>query len=186
MFSLEMLNSWYIIRFMGLLAYFFFTMSIFGGMLGRIQAFKRQKAVLFQIHLLSAWTGLFTVLIHLLFLLIDTYEPFTLLEIVIPFTAEYESFASALGTISFYLFLLVIFTSDVLLKKLPRALWKNLHLLVFPAWFGMLIHGFLIGTDTYHAGIFTFYIGSFLAIFIAYIFKRDEKNIPKKRSVSRS
>ena len=55
---------------------------------------------------------------------------------------------SAIGTISFYLFLIVIATSDFLMKKLGRNLWGKIHILVIPAWILMVLHGVFIGTDS--------------------------------------
>ena len=48
--------------------------------------------------------GFITVIVHLLLLMIDQYEPYTISEIVLPFSANYQALLSGLGTIAFYLF----------------------------------------------------------------------------------
>jgi methionine sulfoxide reductase heme-binding subunit len=145
---LQLFDTWHIIRLLGLLAYFFFSMSLIFGMLSRLSVFKKKKGFFNLIHMSSSWAGLFTLLGHMLVLLIDHYQPYTLIEIILPFTAQYEPIASALGTLAFFIFLIVLFTSDVLMNKMKRSTWKWIHLMVFPAWVLMLLHGIIMGTDS--------------------------------------
>jgi len=118
-------------------------------------------------------------------LIIDHYEPFNLGEILIPFSAEYESLPSALGTIAFYLFLMVIMSSDLWMRTMNRSLWKKLHFLVLPAWVLSLAHGVLIGTDSEKPVILLFYLisaGLILSVLIA----RTAGQLTRKADVSMS
>src|SRR5690606_29229039 len=94
---------------------------------------------------------------HMLLLLIDSYEPYSVVELLIPFAAEYERVFSAFGTLAFFVFLVVMLSSDVWITKMKRTLWKKVHVLVFPAWLLSLLHGIFIGTDTTHPFVLLLY-----------------------------
>ncbi|GIN98376.1 hypothetical protein J6TS1_42460 [Siminovitchia terrae] len=162
----EVFNTWVLIRLFGLLSYLFFTLSVSFGMLGQFRSLKAKKGLLFQIHLSSAWAGMMTVLVHVLLLLIDSYQPYELDELLIPFSASYSPILSGIGTIAFLMSLSVIFTSDTMVKVLGRPLWKKIHILVFPAWLGMVIHGLFLGTDSSNIAVYWFYI---ISIFIVLV-----------------
>lgn len=151
------LNTWEWIRLLGLLAYFYFTLSIVFGLLRKSPALHSHKNLYFQLHQSAGWIGFAAVIAHMLFLIIDRYEPYEISEIFIPFLSDYESIFSGLGTIAFYLFLIVIITSDLWIRTMGFSLWKKVHFLVLPAWFLSLMHGLLIGTDSKNVFIMLFY-----------------------------
>ncbi|MGE7090668.1 ferric reductase-like transmembrane domain-containing protein [Lysinibacillus sp. NPDC048646] len=163
-------TTWEWIRLLGFLAYFYFTISIIFGCLRKSLFVKSHKNLIYHIHINAGWLGLLTVIAHMLVLVLDNYEPYTLIEILIPFLADYQTIASGLGTIAFYLFLIVLMTSDVWIRTMRRSIWKNIHFLVLPAWLLSLIHGVLIGSDTANGLIIIFYMvsaGFTLAILLA-------------------
>lgn len=153
-----LISTWDWIRLLGFLAYFYFTVSIIFGLLRKSPFVKSHKNLIYHIHQNAGWLGLITVIGHMLVLIIDHYEPYRLGEILFPFTANYQSFSSALGTIAFYLFLIVILTSDVWIRTMNRSIWKKIHFLVLPAWALSLAHGGLIGTDSENPVILLFYL----------------------------
>ena len=146
--SFDLLSNWNLIRTSGFLSYFLFTFSIAAGLMSRLFIFQKQKQLMLELHKISGWTGMLTVVFHATLLLVDPYVPYQIWGILIPFSSEYAPVFSALGTISFYLFLLTLATSDFFIKTLGRTLWKKIHFLVIPAWILMVLHGILIGTDS--------------------------------------
>jgi len=177
-FEVSRLGTWEFIRFFGLLAYFFFTLSIVFGMIQQMARKKTLKPLCFHIHMTSSWAGLFSVLVHMLLLLIDQYEPFAIPEILIPFLASYEPFLSGMGTLAFFLVLAVMITSDLVREKLKRSVWKKIHGLVFPAWLLMLAHGFFIGTDSANLFISLFYSLSFVIVPALFAYKKFASDVP--------
>ncbi|OAN12820.1 ferric reductase-like transmembrane domain-containing protein [Exiguobacterium undae] len=141
-------STWTMIRLSGLTGHFFLTLSVLAGLLGSFPALKKQKARLHNIHLYSGWAGLLAIILHATLIVVDTYAPLTILEIIIPGNASYEPLWNAFGTISLYLFGFVLVTSDFLKETLGKTLWKLTHWLVLPAWLLMTLHGIFIGTDT--------------------------------------
>ena len=102
-FFLE-INTWEWIQVLGLLAYFYFTMSVVFGILGRFSFAKSKKFLIYNLHMSSAWMGIFMVIGHMLVLIIDHYEPYKIVEIVIPFAADYHPILSGIGKYHFTYF----------------------------------------------------------------------------------
>ena len=141
-------STWSLIRTSGFLAYYLMALSLAIGLLSSFSVMKKKKAMFISLHQSTGWAGLLTILFHILLIWQDQYVPYSLKELFIPFLAKNEPFLSALGTISFYLFFIVIGSSDFFIKKMGIKRWKKLHIAVIPAWMMMVFHGILIGTDS--------------------------------------
>lgn len=175
-------STWEWIRLLGFLAYFYFTVSIVFGLLRKSTFVKSHKNLIYQVHQNAGWLGLITVVAHMFVLIIDNYEPYALVEVLLPFSSHYQPIASGLGIIAFYLFLLVLLTSDLWLKTMNRSIWKSIHFLVLPAWLLSLLHGILIGSDTDNIYILLFYFtsaGCVLSILITRMVSQGRKTKDK-------
>jgi methionine sulfoxide reductase heme-binding subunit len=187
---IEYFSVWSLIRASGFLAYFFMTISLAFGLLISLSIMKRKKALLLSYHQTSGWFGLLTIVFHITLIWNDQFVPYSLSELFIPFFAKNAPVFSALGTISFYLFLLVIGTSDFFIKKLGRERWEKIHLAVIPGWVMMVIHGLAIGTDSsrswalfiYTAGITLILVLAFLR-YIESLVLRQSPEVRKDSSV---
>ncbi len=164
-------STWTMIRLSGMTGHFFLTLSVLGGLLGSFPTLKKQKARLHHIHLYSGWAGLLAIVLHATLIIVDTYAPMSLLEILIPGTASYEPLWNAFGTISLYLFGFVLVTSDFLKEFLGKTLWKLTHWLVLPAWLLMTLHGIFIGTDTGTLFTTIWYACSTLTLFTLVLYR---------------
>jgi len=99
---------------------------------------------------------------------------------LIPFAADYKSVASSLGTIAFYCFLIVLMTSDLWIKTMSRSIWKNIHMLVLPAWLLSLFHGIIIGTDTENLFVLIFYaLTAGFTLFILVLRRVSQESLKK-------
>lgn len=180
-------STWTMIRLSGLTGHFFLTLSVLAGLLGSFPSLKKQKARLHNIHLYSGWAGLLAIVLHATLIIVDTYAPLSLLEILIPGTASYEPLWNAFGTISLYLFGFVLVTSDFLKETLGKTLWKLTHWLVLPAWLLMTLHGIFIGTDTGTLFTTIWYACSTLTLFTLILYRmqvRPKTATPKKQASS--
>lgn len=173
-------STWTLIRSSGFLAYFFMTISLSFGIISTLSIMKKQKASLLVIHQTSGWYGLLTIIFHAILLWNDHYLPYSVREILLPFTAKNEPIFSALGTISFYLFFLVIGTSDFFIKRLGRARWKKIHLAVIPAWVMLIIHGITIGTDSSAPWALFLYASGISSIMVLMIIRYFDGNRSKQ------
>lgn len=168
------LSNWTFIRLSGFLAYFLFTYAISAGIMSRFSLFQKNKAFLYEMHQLSGWSGLLAVIFHVALLWRDRFVPYGLPEIFVPFSSENAPLESGIGTIAFYLFLMVIASSDFLMKKLGRKLWGKIHILVIPAWILMVLHGTLIGTDSNQPWAAFIYGGGVFLVILLLIFRHWE------------
>ena len=119
-------------------------------------------------HQMIGQVGLLFIGIHACLLMFDSYVPYSVTSLLIPFTAPNHPILSGLGTIATYLFIIVVFTSDFM-KVIGRSLWKKTHYLVFPMWFLAAIHGLSIGTDSQTVWAEVLYIGTTGAVILSTI-----------------
>lgn len=77
--------------------------------------------------------------IHVGAIVIDNFVEFTLVEVLVPFTSDVDRTAVALGVISLYL-LVIVQLSSWLRGSLAAALWRRLHPLSAPLFFGVGAH----------------------------------------------
>jgi methionine sulfoxide reductase heme-binding subunit len=180
----EYFSNWTLIRASGFLAFYFMTLSLSLGLIGSFSIMKRKKATLGSLHQTSGWYGLLTILFHILLVWQDDFVPYSLLQLLIPFYAKNEPINSGLGTLSFYLFLLVIVSSDFLIKKLGLKNWKKLHLAVMPAWLFMVLHGIAIGTDSSEPwAIILYAVGMAIVLLLIVLRYLEAKLTPQSSSV---
>ncbi|MBI2283198.1 MAG: ferric reductase-like transmembrane domain-containing protein [Bacteroidetes bacterium] len=98
-----------------------------------------------RLHNWTAYIALFFVVLHPLFLLADKEQTFTLRDILWPVAAPKQSNIVMLGTISFYALLIIIITTQkIVKKKLGFRLWKNIHLVSYATALLFLFHGLLM------------------------------------------
>ncbi|MDP4084309.1 MAG: ferric reductase-like transmembrane domain-containing protein [Bacillota bacterium] len=139
--------EWYIIRATGTVAYLLLYLAVLTGLFSMVQK-KRKKKINGLIHLheaLSNWSLILTCG-HLGILLIDSYFPFKLYEILVPFASGYEIISMAMGSIAFYFLIITIFTSKFR-KKIGYQRWRKFHSLNPILYILVTFHGLLSGTD---------------------------------------
>lgn len=104
-----------------------------------------QQISIDRLHNWTAYLALFFVVSHPLFLLLDKEQAFTLRDILWPVAAPKQANIVMLGTISFYALLIVIITTQKMVKKrLGFRLWKNIHLVSYATALLFLFHGLLM------------------------------------------
>lgn len=116
------------------------------------------------------------VLVHVFSLLFDKFIKFNLLELLVPWLSKYQpvtlfgwhvgSLYIALGVLSLYLIVIIIFTSLVWVEKKPY-LWKLIHLLSYMLIFFIFIHALYLGTDLTHGVLRWLWIAAGLGILVA-------------------
>jgi predicted ferric reductase len=139
---------WYLARASGLVAWLFLAGSTVWGVFlsTRLLQGRRRPAWLLDLH---RWLGALAVTftaIHLIGLVADSYEYFGFREIAIPFASQWRPQAVAWGVVGLYLLVAVQVTS-LLMRRLPRRLWKGIHYLSFVLFFVASMHAASAGTD---------------------------------------
>lgn len=153
----NMVGTWEMIRAAGIVSYVLFWFGACAGILYSEKIFVKKRALLFMFHQSSGWFAFLFALLHGGLLLIDTYMPYGVTELLIPFTAKNETILSGFGTIALSVLFIVLISSD-LMKKLSKKAWKAVHLLTIPTFIVMSIHGFFIGTDSFESPMLVVYM----------------------------
>ncbi|OZI11044.1 ferric reductase [Bacillaceae bacterium SAS-127] len=161
-------SAWEWIRASGMTAYLLLFIANVAGMMfkGNISS-KKGRPILLMVHQTAGWLALLLSAFHAMTLLFDHYVPYTITELLIPFTAANEPLASAAGTLAFYIVVLLFFSSDVM-KEIGRKWWRAIHFLALPAYVLALIHGVLIGSDSGTIWVIVFYAMTFAIVVVLF------------------
>jgi methionine sulfoxide reductase heme-binding subunit len=140
--------DWYAARGAGILAYVVLSFVV---VLGTTMAGKRVFArwPQFALEDVHRFAGLLVgafVSIHVLTVAVDSYLPFSLTSLVVPFTSGYRPIWIALGVVAAELLLALAVTNHYR-SRLPYRFWRRIHYANFVVWTGATLHGLGSGTD---------------------------------------
>ena len=107
---------------------------------------RKLPASLFKLHKWIGYSALGVVIAHPLFLLGHPKTPFSLSAIYLPFTAPAETLLAGIGTIAFYLLLMIVGTSFLRLT-LGLKLWKQIHYASYALLPTFLVHGLFVNSS---------------------------------------
>jgi methionine sulfoxide reductase heme-binding subunit len=141
--------DWYAARAAGVVAYLLLTAVVLVGLTlsGRANLGRWPKFVVTELHRFgSLLVGVF-VGIHVLAIALDSYTPFSVAQLVVPFTSAYRPFWVALGIVSAEL-LVAVAVTNALKSRISYRLWRRAHFATFLVWGGATLHGLGAGTDS--------------------------------------
>jgi predicted ferric reductase len=140
---------WFITRAAGLMAYLLFWLSTVWGLAVSSKIFDRllNRPFTFDTHGYLSLLALGFIFIHVAVLMWDSYAPFSLVQLLVPFTSAYRPLPVAFGIISLYLTILVT-VSFYLRRRIGYKTSRMLHYFSFLAYIGATVHGILAGADT--------------------------------------
>jgi methionine sulfoxide reductase heme-binding subunit len=149
---------WYASRAGGIVAYLLVSASVLAGitLAGKrhVPGFPR-----FAVEDIHRFLGLLAALfigIHVGSIALDTVVPFSLTQLVVPFTASYRPLATGLGVVALEL-LLAVGITNLFRSRLPYRTWRRAHYLTFAVWLLATGHGILAGTDRDQAWLLWLY-----------------------------
>jgi sulfoxide reductase heme-binding subunit YedZ len=151
---------WYVARAGGILAYVLLSGSVILGLLlsGRAKLPAWPRFALEDIHrFVGLLAGTFIV-IHVSALLVDSYVPFSLTDILVPGTAPYRPISVAFGVIAAELLVALALTNHY--RTLSHRFWRGAHYLNFAVWLLALVHGIAAGSDRGTIWVLALYIGT--------------------------
>jgi predicted ferric reductase len=140
---------WFAARSGGIVAWGLVTLSVCWGLFLSTKAAAKasQPAKLLDLHRFLGGLSVTFTGIHIVGLVGDSYVEFGWLEILVPWASEWKPTAVAWGVIAFWLLIAVELTS-LLMKKMPRAVWRQVHRASFGLYIFSTIHGIQAGSDT--------------------------------------
>ena len=139
---------WHMSRASGIVTWGFLMASALWGILLATRVLKPydRPAWLLDLH---SWLGTITIFgtaLHLAALVGDTYVHFGAADLFVPFATSWKPLAVAWGVIGTYL-LVAVQVSSWFMKKLPKRLWRSIHMLSYALMVTVSIHAFTAGTD---------------------------------------
>ena len=140
---------WEMIRASGIIAYVLLSVSVFVGIGVRVRALDwlmKRSWVLEGHQTLSVLALVFTGA-HIGFTLLNRHVPFTVFQVLVPFSGGWRPVAIALGIVGFWL-LVLLTISSWLRPVVGQKAWRAIHYSGFACWVMALGHGVFSGTDT--------------------------------------
>jgi sulfoxide reductase heme-binding subunit YedZ len=153
--------TWYVARAGGMLAFTLLTASVvLGLLLSRRDRFESwPRFALEDVHrFVGLLAGTFIV-IHGGALLFDGYLPFSLTNLLVPFTAPYRPLEVAAGVVAAELLAALALTNRYR-DSLPYGFWRRAHYLNFAVWLLAFVHGITAGTDATTPWAISIYLAS--------------------------
>jgi predicted ferric reductase len=155
------MTVWYIERAGGILAYALLSGSVILGLTlsGRSKLPGWPRFALEDVHrFVGLLAGTFIV-IHVSMLLVDSYLPFSLSQILIPGASPYRPVWVAFGVVAAEL-LVALAVTNRYRRSLSHRFWRRAHYLNFAVWLLALVHGIAAGTDRATVWALALYIGT--------------------------
>ena len=87
--------------------------------------------------------------VHVGALVADSYVDFGPTDILVPFASSWKPGAVAWGIVAMYL-LIAVQVSSLMMKRLPRKLWRAVHMSSWFLFWTGVVHGATAGTDATH------------------------------------
>jgi predicted ferric reductase len=149
-------NSWLdVSSTLGLIATCVLTVNLLLGILlstayRRSPLWKRmpgwiKKISLDDVHNWTAYVALVLALAHPILLLPDATLKYRIVDILLPVAAPHQAFWTILGTLAFYALVVVIITTQKVIKnRLDFRAWKNIHLISYGTALLFVIHGIVM------------------------------------------
>ena len=132
---------WLLARSGGFLAYLLVTASLLAGLLLKVRPFASLRPqVAMELHRFLSLLALAATGLHGLALLLDTYLPFGLADLLVPGTAPYRPLATALGVVAAEL-TLAVYLSFSLRRHIRVRNWRRLHWATYAVFVLATAHG---------------------------------------------
>jgi sulfoxide reductase heme-binding subunit YedZ len=139
---------WYAARASGVAAYVVLSVvvSLGLGLGGKAQNRRWPRFSIEDIHRFGGLLVGSLIGIHVLTIAADSFLPFSLTQLLVPFTARYRPIWTGLGIAAAELLLALAITNHYR-RRLPYRLWRRAHYLNFAIWTLASLHGLMAGTD---------------------------------------
>ena len=139
---------WYFARASGMVAALLLVASLVWGVLMATRALKPvdRPAWMLAMHRWFSGLAVTGVVIHIAALVADSYVHFGTKEILVPMASSWKPGAVTLGVVAMYLLVLVQATS-LAMKRLPKRVWRGIHMSSYVLTWLVFVHAGLAGTD---------------------------------------
>jgi len=139
---------WYVARSSGIVAWALLTTSVTLGLWLSLRLTRKRPRPAWTLDLHRFVGGLAVVFtgVHLAGLVLDSYVHFGVRELLIPGASSWRPVPVTLGVVGVY-FLLAIEVTSLLMRWLPRKVWRGVHFTSYALFLFATVHMFAAGTD---------------------------------------
>ncbi|HEY5694065.1 MAG TPA: hypothetical protein VIR14_06105 [Gaiellaceae bacterium] len=139
---------WYAARASGVAAYVVLSLVVMLGMTlgGKAQNRRWPRFSVEDVHRFGGLLVGSLIGIHVLTIAADSFLPFSLVQLLVPFTSTYRPLWTGLGVAAAEILLALAITNHYR-KRLPYSFWRKAHYLNFAVWGLASVHGLMSGTD---------------------------------------
>jgi sulfoxide reductase heme-binding subunit YedZ len=139
---------WYAARASGVAAYVILSLVVSLGLLlgGKAQNKRWPRFSVEEIHRFGGLLVGSLIGVHVLAIAADSYLPFSLTQLLVPFTSSYRPLWTGLGIAAAELLVALAITNHYR-RRLPYSFWRKAHYLNFAVWGFASLHGLMSGTD---------------------------------------
>ena len=139
---------WYAARASGVAAYVVLSIVVSIGITlgGKAQSRRWPRFAVEDIHRFGGLLVGSLIIVHVGAIALDSFLPFSIVQLVVPFTARYRPLWTGLGIFAAELLLALAITNHYR-KRMPHRLWRLAHYANFAVWSLASVHGILSGTD---------------------------------------
>jgi sulfoxide reductase heme-binding subunit YedZ len=140
--------DWYAARAAGIAAWIVLSVVVgFGlALAGRAGRPKQPRFAVADVHRFGGILAGVFVVTHIVTIAIDAWLPFSLSELVIPFTSHYRPLFTGLGVVAAEL-MLAVGIANRLRRRIPYVVWRRVHYLTLAVWASATVHLLGEGTD---------------------------------------
>ena len=139
---------WYAARASGVAAYVVLSLVVAVGLSlgGKAQTPRWPRFSVEDIHRFGGLLVGSLIGIHVLTIAADSFMPFSLAQLLVPFTSTYRPLWTGLGIAAAEILVALAITNHYR-KRLPYSFWRKAHYLNFAVWGLASVHGLMAGTD---------------------------------------
>ena len=139
---------WYAARASGVAAYIVLSLVVCLGLTlgGKAQSRRWPRFSVEDVHRFGGLLVGSLLGIHILAIAADSFLPFSLTQLLVPFTSSYRPLWTGLGIAATELLVALAITNHYR-KRLPYRFWRKAHYLNFAVWGLASVHGLMSGTD---------------------------------------
>jgi methionine sulfoxide reductase heme-binding subunit len=139
---------WYAARASGVAAYVALSIVVSLGLtLGKkAQSCRWPRFSVEEVHRFGGLLVGSLIGVHVLAIAADSFLPFSLTQLLVPFTSSYRPLWTGLGIAAAELLLALAITNHYR-RRLPYRFWRRAHYLNFAVWGFASLHGLMAGTD---------------------------------------
>ena len=163
---------WYAERAAGVVSYVLVTVLVVLG-LALSNRVRTRRWPMFAIEDIHRFVGILAavfIALHVSLLAVDSFMPFTIGQILVPFTSSYRPLATGLGTVALEL-LVAVAVANALRRRIPFRLWRGIHYAGFAVWGAATVHGLTAGSDRHDVWLLALYLVAVTAVLAGLAFR---------------